>query len=125
MDAAPSAPNPATATSVDVPPGQQSNATTISVGTSGRQPAFNVGGRVRRFLRVPQVYRWCMTRTNIDLDDAAVASVMRQFDFTTKRDAVNYALRALVTEPLDTESALALEGSGWDADLDELRGTRA
>lgn len=66
-----------------------------------------------------------MTRTNIDLDDAAVESVMRQFDFTSKRDAVNYALQALAREPLDTKQALSLEGSGWDADLAEIRASRA
>lgn len=70
------------------------------------------------------VYSWCMARTNIDLDESAVKSVMRRYAFTTKRDAVNFALRAIANEPLDTAPALALEGSGWDADLDELRQTR-
>lgn len=71
------------------------------------------------------MYRWCMARTNIDLDESAVEAVMRRFAFSTKREAVNYALRALASEPLDVESALELEGSGWDADLDELRASRA
>lgn len=66
-----------------------------------------------------------MARTNIDLDESAVESVMRRFAFTTKREAVNYALRAVAAEPLDPERALALEGSGWDAELDELRATRS
>lgn len=66
-----------------------------------------------------------MTRTNIDLDESAVESVMRRYAFTTKRDAVNFALRAIANEPLDTAGALALEGTGWDADLDDLRQTRA
>ncbi len=65
-----------------------------------------------------------MTRTNIDLDDSAVEAVMRRFAFTTKRDAVNYALRALAVEPLDHESALAMEGSGWEGDLDAMRESR-
>lgn len=66
-----------------------------------------------------------MARTNIDLDESAVEAVMRRFAFTTKREAVNYALRSLACEPLDAASALALEGSGWDADLEELRAARA
>lgn len=66
-----------------------------------------------------------MARTNIDLDESAVEAVMRRFDFTTKREAVNYALRAAAAEPLELDRALALEGSGWDGDLAELRGTRA
>jgi len=67
----------------------------------------------------------CMARTNIDLDESAVEAVMRRFAFTTKREAVNYALRAVASEPLDVTRALALEGSGWHLDLDELRETRA
>lgn len=66
-----------------------------------------------------------MARTNIDLDESAVESVMRRYAFTTKRDAVNFALRAIANEPLDTVAALALEGSGWDADLEALRQSRA
>ncbi|MFA4840137.1 MAG: type II toxin-antitoxin system VapB family antitoxin [Agrococcus sp.] len=66
-----------------------------------------------------------MARTNIDLDESAVEAVMRRFAFTTKREAVNYALRAVASEPLDVTRALALEGSGWHLDLDELRETRA
>ncbi len=50
---------------------------------------------------------------------------MRRFAFTTKREAVNYALRAVASEPLDVSGALALEGSGWHLDLEELRETRA
>lgn len=65
-----------------------------------------------------------MARTNIDLDESAVEAVMRRFAFSTKREAVNYALRALAAEPLDIGRALALEGSGWDGDLDEMRGAR-
>ena len=66
-----------------------------------------------------------MARTNIDLDESAVEAVMRRFAFTTKREAVNYALRAVASEPLDITRALALEGSQWHLDLDELRETRA
>ncbi|WP_306232061.1 type II toxin-antitoxin system VapB family antitoxin [Agrococcus beijingensis] len=66
-----------------------------------------------------------MSRTNIDLDESAVEAVMRRFAFTTKREAVNYALRAVASEPLDVSGALALEGSGWHLDLEELRETRA
>ena len=66
-----------------------------------------------------------MARTNIDLDDAAVAAVMRRFGLTSKREAVNYALRQLAAEPLTAAEARRLRGSGWDADLDELRATRS
>ena len=70
------------------------------------------------------VYGWCMARTNIDIDDQACAAVMRQYGLRTKRDAVNLALRTLAVEPMTLEEALAMQGSGWDGDLDEMRANR-
>jgi Arc/MetJ family transcription regulator len=74
--------------------------------------------------RVRMVYRWCLSRTNIDIDELACAAVMRRYGVKTKRDAVNLALRLCAVEPLATEAALALEGTGWVGDLDEMRSTR-
>ena len=68
-----------------------------------------------------EVYRVCMTRTNIDIDDALIAKVMRQNALPTKKAAVDYALRRVVVEPMTTEEALAMEGHGWDGDLDAMR----
>ena len=66
-----------------------------------------------------------MARTNIDIDDQACRAVMDRYQLTSKRDAVNFALRSLAAEPLDVDAARRLRGSGWDGDLDELRATRA
>jgi len=65
-----------------------------------------------------------MARTNIDLDEEAVAAVMRRFHLGTKKDAVNFALRALASEPLTVKEARNLRGSGWDGDLDQMRESR-
>ncbi|HAN71993.1 MAG TPA: antitoxin [Actinobacteria bacterium] len=65
-----------------------------------------------------------MSRTNIDLDDFAVEIVMSRFNFSSKREAVNFALRALAAESLTLDQARALRGSGWDGDLDSLRESR-
>lgn len=65
-----------------------------------------------------------MARTNIDLDDALVSEVMRRFNVTTKKDAVDLALRRLVGVPLTSEFLLGLEGIGWGGDLTEIRGDR-
>lgn len=62
-----------------------------------------------------------VARTNIDIDEELVSKVMRRYGLTSKRAAVDLALRRLVGEPLSREEALALEGSGWDADLDDIR----
>lgn len=66
-----------------------------------------------------------MTRTNLDLDDELVEKAMRLYGLTTKRAAVDLALRRLVGEAMSRDEALAMEASGWEADLDELRGARA
>jgi Arc/MetJ family transcription regulator len=65
-----------------------------------------------------------MGRTNVDIDDEACRAVMDRYHFTTKREAVNFALRLLAGEPLSVESARALRGSGWVGDLQELRASR-
>jgi Arc/MetJ family transcription regulator len=40
---------------------------------------------------------------------------------STKKEAVDLALRRLVGEPLTREFLLGLEGVGWDGDLKRLR----
>lgn len=62
-----------------------------------------------------------MTRTNIDIDDALVAEVMRRYDLPSKREAVDLALRRLVGPVMTRREMLAMEGSGWDGDLVALR----
>ena len=62
-----------------------------------------------------------MSRTNIEIDDELIARVMRRFEFRTKREAVEEALRSLDVEPLSREDILALQGIGWDGDLEALR----
>lgn len=62
-----------------------------------------------------------MARTNIDIDDELVERVMQRYGFRTKREAVHEALKALAGEPMSLEEALAMEGRGWDGDLDAIR----
>jgi Arc/MetJ family transcription regulator len=63
-----------------------------------------------------------MTRTNIDIDDALVERVMRRYRLTSKRAAVDLALRRLVGDPMTREEVLAMRGAGWSGDLDAMRG---
>ena len=65
-----------------------------------------------------------MARTNIDIDEKACAEVMRRYQLSTKRDAVNFALRTLAAEPLTVDEARSLRGSGREGDLDTLRKSR-
>lgn len=62
-----------------------------------------------------------MSRTNIDIDDDLVAGVMRRYGLSTKKDAVDFALRRVSIEPMSVEEMLAMRGAGWDGDLDALR----
>ena len=70
------------------------------------------------------VYYWCMSRTNIDIDEEACDVVMQRYRLATKREAVNFALRTLAGEPLSLEKARRLRGSGWEGDLEEVRAAR-
>lgn len=68
------------------------------------------------------VYRGVsVTRTNIDIDDELIDRAMRVYRLRSKREAVDLALRRLVSEPMNDEEALAMEGSGWAGDLNEIR----
>jgi Arc/MetJ family transcription regulator len=62
-----------------------------------------------------------MSRTNIDLDDELVAEAMRRYHLSTKREAVDLALRRLVGPRLTSNDIDAVRGIGWAGDLDELR----
>ena len=65
-----------------------------------------------------------MARTNVNIDEEACLAVMRRYCLKTKRDAVNFALRAIAAEPLSVEEARNLRGSGWQGDLEEMRAGR-
>ena len=62
-----------------------------------------------------------MSRTNIDIDDDLILCVMRRYNLRTKREAVDFALRQIAPRTLTSEEFLALEGSGWGGDLDEIK----
>lgn len=70
---------------------------------------------------VSEVYRRCMARTNIDIDDDLVREVMRRYDLATKKEAVDLALRRLVGVPLTKGFLLGLKGTGWSGDLEAMR----
>ena len=67
------------------------------------------------------VYRKCMSRTNIDIDDDLIGECMRRYDLPTKRSAVDLALRRLLASSDGVAAILATKGVGWEGDLDEMR----
>lgn len=91
-----------------------------------RRPAAVIGERCAIAPDIgARVYTWCMSRTNIDIDEDACSAVMQRYRLASKRDAVNFALRTVAGEPLTVDKARQLRGSGWSGDLDEMRTTRA
>ena len=67
------------------------------------------------------MYIEVVTRTNIDLDDEAVADVMRTYRLSTKRAAVNFALNQVRRRQLSREQMLAMRGVGWAGDIAEIK----
>jgi len=86
--------------------------------------ARHTADRYGRAGRIALVYRWCMARTNIDIDEDACRTVMDRYHLRSKREAVNYALRLVAGEVLDIDDARSLRGSGWEGDLNEMRRVR-
>lgn len=68
-----------------------------------------------------RVYNGVMSRTNIEIDDELIGRAMRVYRLSSKREAVDLALRKLVGERMTSEEMLAMEGRGWEGDLDEIR----
>ena len=65
-----------------------------------------------------------MSRTNVVIDDVLIAQVMERYSLKTKREAIDFALRRALGGVMTKEEALAMEGTGWDGDLDELRSVK-
>jgi len=70
------------------------------------------------------VYSCGVSRTNIDIDDELVEKAMRMYRLESKRAAIDLALRRLVGDAMSLEEVLAMEGTGWDGDLDQMRRDR-
>lgn len=52
-----------------------------------------------------------MSRTTIDIDDELIHRVMVRYHLTTKREAVDYAFRALAGQPMTREEMLQFFGA--------------
>jgi Arc/MetJ family transcription regulator len=59
------------------------------------------------------VYDRCMskTRTNIEIEDTYVQSIMDRYGLRTKTEAVDLALRHLAGQPMTREEALDMRGA--------------
>ena len=64
-----------------------------------------------------------VSRTNVVVDETLIRRVMRLYRLSSKRAAIDFALRALVGDRR-RKDMLDLEGAGWDGDLSEMRTSR-
>jgi Arc/MetJ family transcription regulator len=60
-------------------------------------------------------------RTNIDIDDELLAETMRISGHSTKKAAVEEALRKFVRLGRQRQAFEELKGIGWEGDLDAMR----
>ncbi len=60
-------------------------------------------------------------RTNIVVNDELIEEAMRLFGVNTRREVVDLALRHLIGHATFRRRALAMEGMGWETDMDEIR----
>lgn len=51
------------------------------------------------------------SRTNIEIEDTYVRTIMKRYGVRTKTDAVDLALRHLAGQPMTREEAVAMHGA--------------
>ena len=68
------------------------------------------------------MYGAFVSRTNIDLDDELLATIMRRYGVHTKTEAVDLALRHLAGTPMTIAEALDMHGARAIAEVPEDTG---
>lgn len=64
-----------------------------------------------------------MGRTNVVVDDELIERVKRLYGLRTKREAIDFALRAVAGNKMQRDM-LDLEGTGWSGNLGKMRRIR-
>ena len=60
-------------------------------------------------------------RIEVKVKEELLEAVRERYHLTSRRAAVELALRKAAVRPLSKEEALGMEGVGWDGDLDAMR----
>ncbi len=60
-------------------------------------------------------------RVELELKEELVDAVRLRYHLPNDRAAVEFALRRAAVHPMSKEQALAMEGAGWDGDLESMR----
>lgn len=62
-----------------------------------------------------------MRRVSVDVEEALLRRVMGRYGLEDERETVEMALGRLDIRPMTRAEALAMQGSGWEGNLDDLR----
>ena len=57
----------------------------------------------------------------VDVKEELLEAVRERYHLTSRRATVEFALRRAAVRPMSKEEALAMEGVGWDEDLEAMR----
>ena len=60
-------------------------------------------------------------RIEVEVKEELLEAVRERYHLTSRRAAVEFALRKAAVRPMSKEEALAMQGVGWDADLGAMR----
>ena len=60
-------------------------------------------------------------RVEMDVKEELLEAVRERYHLTSRRAAVEFALRRAAVRPMSKEEALCMEGVGWDGDLEAMR----
>ena len=60
-------------------------------------------------------------RLEVDVKEELLEAVRERYHLTSRRATVEFALRRAAVRPMSKEEALAMEGVGWDGDLEVIR----
>lgn len=60
-------------------------------------------------------------RIELDVKEDLLDAVRTRYHLTSRRAAIEFALRRAAVKPMSKEEALAMEGVGWGGDLDAMR----
>lgn len=84
----------------------------------GRSTAVREGGGSYRKAPAGPTPR---VRLEVDVKEELLDAVRERYHLTSRRATVEFALRRAAVRPMSKEEALAMEGVGWDGDLEEMR----
>ena len=60
-------------------------------------------------------------RVEVDVKEDLLEAVRERYHLTSRRAAIEFALRRAAVRPMSKEEALGMEGAGWDGDLEAMR----